>query len=323
MIAETFLNDIPLELFVRARSGISFTPEKYGQQERDSYAAQLAQDYADLSQCIASKPDMQATLDAEFSRYREGYKAKLAAKLHSDSRCISWMITGPANFPVARNEKRNRIARKRSEELTEFRKRALSAIRKTLCPELRPIMSGDSDAVERLQAEIESAEKRHEMMKECNVVIRANKDKGNAAQVAALATVLMNHGEGGSNPHAMAIRLLEPIPPYPPGYASFELTNNGANIRRMKQRLEHLKATKQAKPREAEGANARLEDCPADNRVRLFYPGKPDADVRGRLKSCGFRWTPTLGCWQAYRNPRTIAIAEMEAGIKQQETANA
>jgi len=32
--------------------------------------------------------------------------------------------------------------------------------------------------------------------------------------------------------------------------------------------------------------------------------------VRTKLKSCGFRWSPTLGCWQAYRNSGSLEVAK-------------
>jgi len=98
------------------------------------------------------------------------------------------------------------------------------------------------------------------------------------------------------------------------GFASFELSNNNANIRRMKTRLQSIEAAKQEADTIVEGECARLEDCPADNRVRLFFPGKPDAEIRQRLKKNGFRWTPSLGCWQAYRNYRTLELAKEFAG---------
>ena len=34
-----------------------------------------------------------------------------------------------------------------------------------------------------------------------------------------------------------------------------------------------------------------------------------------RLKGAGFRWTPSLGCWQAYRNHRALSVAKAIAGV--------
>ena len=73
--------------------------------------------------------------------------------------------------------------------------------------------------------------------------------------------------------------------------------------------MERMKAQENT---EKEGQNGvRFEDSPADNRVRLYFPGKPDAATIADLKKSGFRWTPSLGCWQAYRtamhNARRIA----------------
>lgn len=51
--------------------------------------------------------------------------------------------------------------------------------------------------------------------------------------------------------------------------------------------------------RKAEAANKRER---AANRLRIYYPDKPDAETRTRLKRAGFRWAPSVGAWQNYLN---------------------
>jgi hypothetical protein len=81
------------------------------------------------------------------------------------------------------------------------------------------------------------------------------------------------------------------------GMADYELRNNGAEIRRTEKRTAELteRATHEAPPIEIYG-DVRIEE--AENRVRIYFPGKPAETVRSQLKSGGFRWSPTEGAWQ-------------------------
>ena len=45
-----------------------------------------------------------------------------------------------------------------------------------------------------------------------------------------------------------------------------------------------------------------IVDNVEENRVQIFFPGKPDRDTRQQLKSYGFRWSPTAGAWQRHRS---------------------
>jgi Domain of unknown function (DUF3560) len=51
----------------------------------------------------------------------------------------------------------------------------------------------------------------------------------------------------------------------------------------------------------------------SENRVRIYFPGKPSEALRSLLKSRGFRWSPSEGAWQrmagenAWWNAREIA----------------
>lgn len=297
--------NIPQKLIDTAFGGTSYTPEARGQRAVDAYAAELAQDLERLRQHaeIGGTLDL---LESESARYRAGYGKHLAAWLASESRCVSSMIAGPANFPARRMEKRNAIARKRAIEFTAYRGRALKAAARNLRPDLRPIMSGDADAVQRLQAEIDAAEAAHARMKEANLAIRKHAKAGAEAQVAALVDLGFAADQ--------AAQLLRPDFCGRIGFADYALTNSNARIRNMRQRLEALREAKAAPVVERESAaGVRLEDDPPANRVRLIFPDKPDAETRARLKGGGFRWAPSAGAWQGYRNPRTLALAQQIA----------
>jgi hypothetical protein len=303
MNAQDFLNDIPEQTARAAHAGTSFVPGDRAGQERTGYADTLARDWANLAE-LATTDLKRQDLEREFARYREGYRRRYVAHLSSRSRIVSPMISGGSNFPVRRMEKRNAVADRRMEELIQFRPRALAAIRKVLRPELAPIMSGDQDAQVRLSDKIEKAEAAHERMKKVNRAYEAFV-KDPATLPAAGLTEQEEKTVTLWKPEFSFDRL-----PFP----SYALQNPSANIRRMKERLGTVTIAQATPPTTTQGAAARLEDCPAENRVRLFYPGKPAVEIRTELKRNGFRWTPSLECWQAYRNPHSIATAKRLAG---------
>ena len=303
-----FSADIPLNAAIRAHEGTSHSPERRGESSVRDYAATLAADLTEFT-ALAGKYGTGDQLAELFPRYREAFKRSTLAHLSAKSRCISSFITGGSNFPVRRAEKANATEHRRLEELLNCRRLWRKRILKAIVPNTdSPIMSGDADAGERLGDKIAQAEAQQALMKEANAAIRKHKKAGPEAQAAAL--VALGFSE------ARAFLLLKPDSCGRIGFADFELTNNNANIRRMKARLASVEKAHSTPATEQEGSAARLEDCPADNRVRLFYPGKPDADTRTTLKSSGFRWTPSLGCWQAYRNGRTLPMARQLAGLE-------
>jgi hypothetical protein len=313
MIAADFINDISSETARRAYDGVSMSPERRGETTRAEYAGQLAEDYATL-RAQAEKGGTLDLLDGEFATYRARYRHHWHRYLGSSARCVSWFIAGPANFPAARMNKRSDIAHQRLNDMLDFRARALAAIRRKLRPDLRAIYAGDGDAIERLEAKVTQAEALQVRMRETNATIRRHKKDGELSQIAAL--MLMGYRES----HAR--ELLQPDFCGRIGYADYQLTNNGANIRRMKERLEHITRLQATPGQEIEGTLARFEDCPKENRVRLFFPGKPDEAVRTELKGNGFRWTPSLGCWQAYRKQYAYDLAVRIAGIVKKSVAD-
>lgn len=165
------------------------------------------------------------------------------------------------------------------------------------------IASEDPDATEKLSDKLAKLETLQERMRAANKVVKRKK-LADAEKIAQLT-------EQGFSPEAAA-ELLKPDFCGRIGFPDYALTNNNANIRRIKGRIEHL-ARVQSQPeteQENESTGIRLEDSPSDNRVRLFFPGKPSEEIRTKLKSNGFRWSPTIGAWQAYRNYHSMELAK-------------
>jgi hypothetical protein len=94
------------------------------------------------------------------------------------------------------------------------------------------------------------------------------------------------------------------------GFASYKLTNNSANIRRIEQRIEALKkqGTKAATDKTINGV--RIFENMEANRLQLIFEDKPGAEIRQRLKANGFRWSPTEGAWQRHISPHALYSAE-------------
>jgi hypothetical protein len=166
----------------------------------------------------------------------------------------------------------------------------------------RAISSDDPDAPDKLRERIEGLEARQERMKAINKIIqRKPKNMPTDEKIAALAGFL-----NVSEP--TAARMFEPDCCGWIGHPTWELSNNSANIRRLKARLTQVEQA--AAYREEVGEDGREEQHEGftiredveDNRIRLLFPGKPDEATRAILKARGFRWSPYNSAWQRQLN---------------------
>jgi len=84
------------------------------------------------------------------------------------------------------------------------------------------------------------------------------------------------------------------------------LTNNNSNIRKLKVRLNEIKKHLDDVSQKIQIGEIEVIDNVEENRVQVFFPDKPDEDMRNKLKMYGFRWAPSKGCWQSYRKGRQL-----------------
>lgn len=156
------------------------------------------------------------------------------------------------------------------------------------------ISSDDPKALERLKEKLAGLEKNQELMKKCNK-ITGNKKTTEAAKIEQLIGLGLKE--------STAIQLMTPV--YGRiGIPSFKLTNNNANIRTVKQRIEKLENIEKAGNQEVTYGDVRVFANADENRVQIFFPDKPSEEIRKALKGYGYRWSPMGGCWQAFYSNR-------------------
>lgn len=284
-------NDINLETAQRAFHAISFRPEKRGQSMVNGYIETVSH-FAQMIEREAKDERQQALAQELFDAMREKYKRLYSNWIHAKSRCLSSMITGPANFPVRRAEKANQSEHNRMTEVLAFEKQAPSYIIKKLAPQYTAQEQQAID-IQELKAKIAKAESNHEFMKKTNALQRKKDSEGLKAAFAE---------RFGASADTLLQNFLKPNYMNRVGYEQFELTNNLANIKRMKERLAQLES--KAHKAEEVGEDAvsfnglRVVRNFTEDRLQLIFDGKPEENVRSLLKSHGFKWSPRFGAWQ-------------------------
>lgn len=60
----------------------------------------------------------------------------------------------------------------------------------------------------------------------------------------------------------------------------------------------------------------------ADNRVEIYFDGKPSNEVRDYLKQNHFRWYPYTKCWYSYKSKHNIEVADKALDMASQKKAS-
>jgi len=158
----------------------------------------------------------------------------------------------------------------------------------------RAIFSDDPQAAIRLKIKIEKAEEAQESYKAANKIIRS-KSLTFEEKIEQLQAMNLSRGSAEKflTEKDFAGRL---------GFPPYVLTNNNANIRRMKERLVKLEANAGQETTTKEVKGIEIVENIEENRIQLIFPGKPAEDIRKLLKSSGFRWSPRNTAWQRHLN---------------------
>ena len=152
------------------------------------------------------------------------------------------------------------------------------------------IAGDDALAIEKLEAKIADLEESQKLMKDINAYYRKNKtldgcDLLSEDEIAKVKSNMQYHSW------------------YDVPFAPFTLSNNNANIKRLKERLEEIKRLKERAEQTEESKYIQIDglqvvEDATDMRIRIIFDDIPDADTRDLLKSNGFKWSPKNSAWQ-------------------------
>lgn len=234
----------------------------------------------------------------------DAYSRKLAENLNSgyaiDARVPSVMVAGSANFPTGKKEKQN-AARDRNME--EWRK-IQGLLDKMKSTGTGGISADDPDAVGKLKEKLENLEELQETMKFVNDFYRKHNTLDRCPyltqeQIQKLKSDMESNWHYGSAP-----------------YLPWQLSNNSAEIRRVKKRIEELERKADTDYVGWEFGGGYVEVNREDNRLRIFFEEKPGEDARSELKSNGFKWSPKAGAWQRQITANAFHAADRIQCIK-------
>ena len=232
------------------------------------------------------------------------YARKLAENMNSsfsiEARVPSILIAGGSNFPVRKKEKQNAARDRNMEEWNDIQG-LLDKIRST---GMGGISADDPQAIQKLEAKLEKLQSAQDTMKAVNAYYRKHKTLDGCPNLSAERIESMK-ADMSSQWH------IEDKP-----YPSWALSNNNAEIRRIKGRIAELTRKQETAYAGWEFDGGTVEANREDNRLQIYFEEKPDEKTRETLKENGFRWSPKAGAWQRQLNDNAIYAADRLSCIK-------
>lgn len=248
------------------------------------YRAMVEKAYQTVDKIEKERPAMLEKAEYMACRYSKKMAMYFNSYYNNEGRCPSIAISGGGNFPVKKknkqNERRDALAREYN-ALKEYEEKI-----EHLLYAKQVIRADDANAIELLEEKLEERKERQEFMKAANKAVRKKNVEAGDDELRDL---------GFTEKQISDFR----IPEYGVlGFQPYELSGNNAEIHRLEKRIETLKAIKETGSCEYETEFFSVTEDAEDMRLRLFFDYKPSEEIRDALKSNGFKWAPSNGCWQ-------------------------
>jgi hypothetical protein len=284
---EVNANDIDFKTATRAYNNLSHYPERAAYIQQRDYLKAMSNAYIDLKKLAKTDADKEIIKES-MAVIKDGYIKRQNDILARKTNTASAFITGPANFPTARMDKRNEMVHRKVDELYNWIEKITDNARKKISDAAIEAAGGK---VEVMRKKLAAAEKRQDVMKKINAISRKSK--------TSKAEKIKQIVDQTDFTEKQATDLIETEVNGKP-FRTFELTNNRANVKRMKQRLSDMET---AESRSGKKLIGKFEGGEIYNnfdaeRVQIIFDGKPDDATRTALKKRGFRWSPKNNAWQ-------------------------
>ena len=278
----------------RAKEAISFSDYKPGSAtaEYRHYVDEAAELAARQKKRVA--PSFHAKIDGLLDTYARKLAENMNKGNEITARVPSIMIAGGSNFPVRKKEKQNAAADKNMQEFNEIQG-LLDKIRST---GMGGISADDPNAVSKLESKLAKLETLQETMKAVNTYYRKNKTLDGCPHLSTEQIEKLKASMSGS------------YRANPKPFESYQLSNNNAEIHRLKDRITALTRRKELGYVGWEFDGGRVEANTTDNRLQIFFDEKPDKEIREELKGNGFRYAPSAEAWQRQLNDNAIYAAD-------------
>ncbi len=279
------------EAAYRAYSNISFDPEKR--------AAQTVKDYEE-----ELNVDIELMPESEQERYIQGYKTRLFAFLLAKSRTLSSMITGPANFPAARNRKALDVEVKRLEEFFEWRTKALKSIARKI-EEAKPEEQKNAERWTRIKTGLESS-----MRTVVEIDTGVNRYSSRLLIVNSIIGLVRTLAKNGETDLVNScLNLIRDWNKHAKKPIISEKNSVWTLVDVSIAQSEKIEAKQTADSEESEINGVRIVRNQQADRLQLFFKGKPSPEMISKLKHSAFKWSPSNGCWQRQLTSNAIYAA--------------
>lgn len=274
--------ELSKEILNRAYYWTSFDPEK----RAERFNAEYIQAQNDFINFVNAQRITDEQKNECLNYWLERLYKNAVDYLAAESRCISWAITGPANFPVKKAEKAQASAESKLADYVY-----------TLDKMKNPEIFNRYLTTEQKQSRID-AQKWREISETLKYFIDYKKGCGWFNAFPHLKGAFTTQAKNGN--FTMCDKILEYLHERQAEGLKIE-----KNIKILADILEEWKA-KLAEPKEStekEIDGVRIVENTEENRLQLFFDGKPAADIITLLKQHAFKWSPRFKAWQRILTP--------------------